>query len=259
MPNDRSAIQRLLWRSKGHTHKAFEEGMVQRIRKKHISTESISLSNPKKGQAWKYPGHQIIRAPSTALHPPRSDGTAYVDPKETGKPRRKQQSNFFITLNTNLAYSEDHGGLWMTALEKTLGRLSSEREMTKYFKFGPLDEKYGTTYAKDKFGAVIQSLDWKGAVEIGPLLGRIHSHIWLTVDHYSQVQINVQALMHMSKQMFNEESVKLGGVEAMTKQPYVHVKLLPQSNWTEVMRQYIHKAMGTKMEDLAQSQEFPSG
>lgn len=249
MPNDRSAIQRLLWRSKGHTHKAFEEEkMVQRIRKRHISTESISLSNTnaKMGQAWKYPGNQVIRAPSMALYPPRSDGKPYEDPKDPGQPRRKQQSNFFITLNTNLAYSEGHGDLWMKALENTLQRLSSEREMAKYFKFGPLDEKYGTTYANDRFGAVIQSVDWKGAVEVGPLLNRIHSHIWLTVDHYSQVQINVQALMHMSKQMFNEESVKLAAGRAMTKQPYVHVKLLPQSNWTEVMRQYIHKAMSTE-------------
>jgi len=27
------------------------------------------------------------------------------------------------------------------------------------------------------------------------------------------------------------------------KLPYVHVKLLPQSDWATIMRQYIHKAM----------------
>lgn len=243
MPREESAIQRLLWRSKAHTKQGVES-MVQRIRKTNISTESIGLSNVKKTQAWRYPGNQIIRAPTLKLDPLDASKN-YFDPKDSGLPRRKQQSNFFITLNTNLSISDERGDIWMQALEKTLHRLSKQSEMVKYIKFGPKDNEY----VDDKFSAVIQSLDWNAAVEVGPVLGRIHSHIWLTVDHYSQVQINVQALMYMSKMIFNEESGKLGGNNgrkgALSKQPYVHVKLLPQSNWTEVMRNYIHKAMKT--------------
>ena len=56
---------------------------------------------------------------------------------------------------------------------------------------------------------------------------------------YSQIQINPQMLMYQSKRLYNANAFNF----QMKRQPYVHVKLLPQSNWTDVMRQYIHKGM----------------
>eukprot|EP00965_Chrysotila_dentata_P078725 2595042-Pleurochrysis_carterae.AAC.6 len=72
MPNARvQAVSRLLHRTVGHTHKVFAEGMVQRVRKKPvISTQSVDFKAPhsaKTKQAWRYPGGQIVRAPSTLL------------------------------------------------------------------------------------------------------------------------------------------------------------------------------------------------
>ena len=39
-----------------------------------------------------------------------------------------------------------------------------------------------------------------------------------------------------------ERAIK-AAMPSMDEFPYVHVKLLPQSDWTDVMRQYIHKGM----------------
>jgi hypothetical protein len=47
--------------------------------------------------------------------------------------------------------------------------------------------------------------------------------------------------MYQSKRLYNQNV--LLKADKITRQPYVHVKLLPQSNWTDVMRQYIHKGM----------------
>ena len=46
-------------------------------------------------------------------------------------------------------------------------------------------------YRLDRYTDVIESVDWKAAVETGDVLHRLHAHIWLTITHYSQVQINV--------------------------------------------------------------------
>ena len=67
--------------------------------------------------------------------------------------------------------------------------------MATYIKFGPKHAEY----REDKFADVINKIDWKAATEMGPNQGRVHSHIWLTVSHYSQIQINVQTLMYQSK------------------------------------------------------------
>ena len=107
--------------------------------------------------------------------------------------------------------------------------------MATYLKFGPKHEDY----RDDKYSDVIIGVDWKAATEIGPTQGKVHSHIWVTITHYSQIQINTQMLMYHSKRLYNANTLNF----KMKRQPYVHVKLLPQSNWTDVMRQYIHKGM----------------
>ena len=109
--------------------------------------------------------------------------------------------------------------------------------MATYIKFGPKHDHY----RDDKFVDVIGGIDWKAASETGPTHGKVHSHIWVTITHYSQIQINVQMLMYQSKRLYNQ--YVLLKQDKITRQPYVHVKLLPQSNWTDVMRQYIHKGM----------------
>lgn len=209
--------------------------MVKR-KKPNISIESIDFGTPisaKSKQAWKYAGGSVVRAPAGLLpglfDHDRGDG-------EKRLPRRKQESNFFITINSNQAPKDaldvDES---MRAMDKMLHGIAEERVMATYLKFGPKHEDY----RDDKYSDVIIGVDWKAATEIGPTQGKVHSHIWVTITHYSQIQINTQMLMYHSKRLYNANTLNF----KMKRQPYVHVKLLPQSNWTDVMRQYIHKGM----------------
>lgn len=247
MPNQRvEQVSRLLFRNIGHTHEPFTQGMVKRVRSKKISTESIDFKTAKSAktsQAWRYQGGQILRASST-----RINNNTYEDPKDPGQPRRKQESNFFITINPNKEPDDDHLPIATQAMEKTLEFLSKDTNLATYIKFGPkvIDTPpKAQDYRQDKYVDVVHSVEWKAAVETGDILRRLHTHIWLTVTHYSQVQINVQMLQHMSKEIYN--SLLPPGQQfdylRINQLPYVHVKLLPQSDWTNVMKQYIHKGM----------------
>ena len=168
------------------------------------------------------------------------NGTRYEDPKDPGQARRKQESNFFITINSNK--SPDPGETFdvcVAHMEKMLQRLSEEKEMAAYFKFGPVD----AVYSKDKFYDVVHNTEWKANVETGDVQHRLHAHIWLTVSHYSQIQMNVSMLQHLARQYYNEGfPVNLSKLR-ITAKPYVNVKLMPQSDFTTIMKQYIHKGM----------------
>jgi len=199
MPNQRvQAVARLLHRAEGHSHTAFADGMVKRVRSTKISTESVDLKpahSAKTSQAWKYPGGKIVRAPTTML-----DIKKYFDHKDPSEPRRKQESNFFITINTNKS-PEDPVDMntSVQAMERMLRDISQEKVLASYIRFGPKHKEY----EEDKYADVIHSVDWKANVETGDKLKRVHAHIWMTMTHYSQVQINVHALMHLSKQSYN--------------------------------------------------------
>lgn len=252
MPNPKvAAVSRLLYRSVGHTHTSYSDRMVARARKPVISTQSVDFKAPhsaKTQQAWRYPGGKIVRASTTRLNSdPRHPG--YTDPKHPGEnmPRRKHESNFFITINSNKApETTEHVQLAVQHMEQMLKMLSDESVLSTYLRFGPKDP----SYENDKYADVVHSVDWKAAVETGDKLNRVHAHIWLTITHYSQIQINIQMLMWQARKHYNRgmglvqwSRGKDSRLLHMEDFPYVHVKLLPQSDWTDVMRQYIHKGM----------------
>jgi hypothetical protein len=240
MPNWKvAAVSRLLHRTSQHTQQTdWQEGMVQRTRQKVITT-SVADFKPqhtaKTKQAWRYQGGQILRAPSKMIN-----GKVYTDPKDKDQPRRKQESNFFITINSNKSLK--HGEQFdkgVKHMEQMLKHLSTEEAMAAYFKFGPVNKEY----VEDRFADVIANTDWKAAVETGDIMNRLHAHIWLTVTHYSQIQMNCQMLQHEARKSFNEGLKDPKDPMRINQKPYVHIKLLPQSDWTSVMRQYIHKGM----------------
>lgn len=170
------------------------------------------------------------------------NGTKYTDDKDPSLPRRYHESNFFITLNTNKTLKE--GGpmaeLGKKACQEALNELAKDENICTYLKFGPKSNHY----LEDKYADVIQRVEWQAAVETGEVFERLHCHIWLTVHHYSQVQINMPVMQQMFKRMYNQ---RVGGVFnqklAITKNPYISVKLLPTSDWADVIKSYIHKAM----------------
>ena len=253
-PRVRNIKARLLFRNAGHSHKAYTDNMVKRIREKPvITTESIDFkaghsASAKTNQAWRYAGGNIVRADSVMIN-----GNPYTDPKSGGEglARRKQESNFFITINSNKQIDPTDpkvpsGSFDMAtkAMEHMLEKLSQESVMSTYLKFGPKSEHY----INDKFVDVIHSISWNAAVERGDVKHRVHAHVWLTITHFSQIQINVQMLMYLARAHYNasvgSNSLLWPGVKLqMDAMPWVHVKLLPQADWTSVMRQYIHKGM----------------
>ena len=202
---------------------------------KSITVQSIDFNaakDVKSKQSWRYKGNKVVRAPTTVIN-----GTTYTDPREPGEPRRKQESNFFVCLNTNLAVVDEDPSGAIGKMRAACAELTQEKSIATYLQFGPVDSHYSA----DLYNDVVHSIDCKVGVEIGPQEKRLHAHMWLTVTHYSQVQINKQMLSHMFKKVFN----KSPGASAyqIKKLPWIGIKLLPQSDWTDVMRQYIHKGM----------------
>ena len=197
----------------------------------------------KKDGAWRYPGGVIQRHESVEIN-----GRKYYDHKDPGEARRKQESNFFITLNTNR--SCEGGGAkaedGKQAMKETLDELSRDDVICSYLKFGPKHAEYKA----DRYEDVIAKIEWSAAVELGENLHRLHCHIWLSIYHYSQVQINMNKMQRIFKDIYNAKvagspyasSLKCGAGKSGGL-PYIQVKLLPESNWAEVMKQYIHKAM----------------
>ena len=274
MPNARvEKVSRLLYRNVGHTHRPGRPGMVKRINTT-ISTESVDMKAQKAAktnQAWRYAGGQIVRAPSTDIN-----GRQYEDPKDPGQPRRKQESNFFLTINPNKAPLGDERINAIQAMTECLKELARDEYLAQYLKFGPKvvgKPPQAQDYRLDKYEDVIHSVEWQAAgVEIGPTLKRMHSHVWLTISHYSQVQINIHALQYLTRELYNK-SLKRSllnrppGEQFFTKHnttlsagpaiarleisdlPYVHVKLLSQTDWTDVMKQYIHKGMMAELRE----------
>ena len=244
MPLNRLNQLRLL--SRGNSAPTLTQDMVARNRRPPRSTE-VRTSNAvqkvshsaKLQQAWKYPGGIIQRAPSKYL-----GGKEYTDPKNQALARRKQESNFFITLNTNLGpQAEAEKTACVDALKAALLDLADARTLNACLKYGPYDDHY----ANDKYEDVIASINFQSAVEIGENLGRVHAHIWLTIVHYSQLQLNIKLIQHRVKAWYNNSLVAQyrmkpaqGGLQ-LTKMPYIHIKLLPQADWADIMRNYVTK------------------
>jgi len=241
MPLERvQNVSRLLARA-NTTPRKLTASMVARNKKPPTSEVRTASAvkkvhhSAKSAQAWRYPGGVIQRAPQLKL-----GSREYTDHKNPGEPRRKQESNFFITLNTNMSPNTPaEMSMCINGLRDAVKHLSKDHVLAACLKFGPVDSHYQL----DRYGDVIVSAEWKSSVETGEIMNRVHAHIWLTIVHYSQIQINTQMLMAQTKVAYNKTKEDWGEFEKlrMKKNPYVHVKLLPQSDWAQIMRNYVTK------------------
>jgi hypothetical protein len=261
----RAALSRLLARvvrpETGQSRAPFEgkeNEMVQRQRRitPTVVTQRVSQKpfpggkNVKGKQAWKYAGGNIQRAPTTSIN-----GRFYTDPKETpsgdsakqgtedlggdGTPRRKQESNFFITINPNQKYSDTDESIARKRFEAALQHLSQNETLARCLKFGPKDAHYMNDRAHD---VILPGIDWKASVEVGELRQRMHCHIICYISHYSQIQIDPKMMQYEFRAVFNEGLPEKDPMR-LSDPPYIQVKMLPQSDWTTIMRQYIRKGM----------------
>lgn len=193
-------------------------------------------------QAWKYPDCKIIRAPTLYLR----DGVKHRDPKAPmGKdlPRRQQESNFMITINTNkspaahgvaleVAVSTAH-----TVLQTVMARLPDWIEFGKGKRGDP-------EFANDIFQFVVTkpggSVEWDGDVETGPALNRLHTHILLRIVHYSQLRVYTRGLQETYRDEWNalwapSHPMRITGL------PYVDVKPRSQRGAEEIALRYLRK------------------
>ena len=270
------SVSRLLYKSgrgpKAVTDCRHAQIMVKRrsdndLARTKVTVEAIDLKRAKgdtvKGNgAWRYPGGVIQRHAQRWIN-----GKEYWDDKDPSENRRKHESNLFITLGTNRSMRGNRGKyikradrspgdgpyanpvrvppaqviLAKQACANALEELSKESMMCQYFKFGPKH----AMYRDDRFNDVVQSVEWQPAVEIGELADRLHAHIWLTVNHYSQVQINMPVMQMLFKESYNRHCVGVGVPEQQIKSglPYIDVKLLPTADWAMVLKQYMAKGM----------------
>lgn len=220
-----------------------------------IVTQAISKQpfpggkNVKSAQAWKYPGHNILRKQETIIN-----GRYYTDPKvdgeddrqgeapqgdASGTPRRKQESKFMITINTNRSFRGGDlrlQGQAMKATQTAVEGLSENHTLVTLLKFGPVSQHY----ANDKAVDVIDQVSWDGNVEVGEVFGKVHAHIIVSITHYSQIQFDSKMIQYQFMQLYNAVA---SNEIALKRLPYTQVKLLPQSNWTDIMYQYIRKGM----------------
>ena len=123
------------------------------------------------------------------------------------------------------------------AFARALQHLSQTPILVRCLKFGPKDAFYVNDNARD---VVLPGVSWTASIEVGETSKRMHCHIWCTIEHYSQIQINIPMMRREFVAGFNAaapDSLRLSDL------PYLDVKLLPQSDWTTVMRQYIKKGM----------------
>lgn len=236
-PRGRRAASYLTGYDNGHS-------MVKRLA---TTTETVALGaatsdvkKAKKGdQAWMYPNGVIRRA----THLDLKNYTDHERPDgATGLPRRKIESNFLITLNTHQSMKNYAKAFACTeACEDAMKELATEKSIMQYLKFGPKNSHY----QGDKYCDVIESVEFRYGVEQGEVQHKLHAHAYMTVHHYSQVQVNMPILGSMFKTEYNRAVESRGAGKAMplSKKPYVHVKLLPTSDWAMVIRQYMVKAM----------------
>lgn len=154
-------------------------------------------------------------------------------------PRRKQESNFFITINPNQVYGSEHSELAKSRFYRALQHLSENETLARILKFGPKDRHYLNDKAHD---VILPGIDWKASVETGEKQNRMHAHIICYITHYSQIQIDPKMLQYEFRAAFND-GLDMGDRLVLKDPPYVQVKMLPQSDWTTIMRQYIRKGM----------------
>ena len=103
-----------------------------------ISVQPVNMGNGtgdiKKSGNWRYPGGVIKRHASRVIN-----DKEYFDPKDPSENRRKIESNFLITLNTNKSMNDVPPGQAhqaRMAAKDTLHMLALDESICKFMKFG---------------------------------------------------------------------------------------------------------------------------
>lgn len=158
---------------------------------------------------------------------------------QTGQPlgRRKQQSNFFMTLNTNKRKFDEARDT--DAMSHAIDTVFKQRVYYILW-FGP---KHLDTYGGDGSFAddVVEKIEVRAGIERGPVTGALHAHLYLTITHWSQLQIDIPRLQFIFKEAYNEKAI-----HKMTDKGRLAIKveLMPQTDFGQIMASYLSKSVG---------------
>lgn len=164
---------------------------------------------------------------------------------QTGQPlgRRKQQSNFFMTLNTNKRKFDEARDT--DAMSHAIDEIF-RRRVFDILKFGPM---HPDTYGGDGNIAdeVVEKVEVKAGIERGPVTGALHAHLYLTITHWSQLQIDVPRLQFLFKEAYNEKAIT-----KMTDKGRLAIKveLQPQTDYGQIIAFYLSKQVGADPENV---------
>jgi len=214
--------------------------MPSKIKKVKISLGSTSINS----QGFKYSGpgnwkskHQVRGSIDSF---PAGTGE---DPAAPGLGRRKHETKLFITLNPNKGgYGAGDDAAVYEGMTRVVKSLARDETLQKLIVFGPCIKYHGEKYQGDSYAAHVEEISVSAAVERGDRQLRSHAHLFISMVHYSQVQISKTLLQRHAREVYNEgmpDKYKLKGAHAF----YCHIKLMPQSDWSEVMQMYLEKGV----------------
>lgn len=169
------------------------------------------------------------------------------DPDAPGLGRRKHESKLFVTLNPNKGGnigSPDH--TVHMAMEHVVREAVKDDNLKRLFIWGPIADRNGAAYKEDTYDDHIESIKITAAVEKGDVQQRSHAHLYLTITHYSQIQISKPLLQRWATAKYNEYLNKIGSTTFLLKSSqsmYTHIKLQPQSDWNDIIMMYLEKGM----------------
>lgn len=175
----------------------------------------------------------------TSTAPRKSDfGGKYLhDHHGTHLGRRKQESNWFITINPNqkqATHLKQDSDAIVQALHETF-----ETRGYDILTFGP---KHPDVYGDDAQWPhlVVDEMNARATIERGPNTGALHCHLYFKVVHWSQVYLNQRQVQLIFKDAYNQLAFhKIPG----NKKPYVQYKLLEQTDFGEIIAHYLSKQL----------------
>ena len=165
------------------------------------------------------------------------------DPAAPGLGRRKHETRLFLTINPNKGgYSAADDAVVYQAMTRVVQNLAKDETLRKVITWGPVTLRNGLAYRQDTYEQHVESVSVSATVERGYVQRRPHAHLFVSFTHFSQIQISKTLLQRWCREEYNKtmsEKYKLKGSQSM----YVHIKLLPQSDWSEVIQMYLKKGM----------------
>lgn len=85
---------------------------------------------------------------------------------------------------------------------------------------------------------MVEKIEVKAGIERGPVTGALHAQAYLTITHWSQIQVDVKRLQFLFTEVYNS---KVRTKIAHCKQIAVKIELQQQTDWGQIIAHYLSK------------------